>query len=862
MLHLGKHLQRLLAGAFIALAVLVLSFWQSLPYVPTQTRSFFGGGDISYLFWLFAWELKKLAAFDMHGLVNAEVFSPVPWAAAFSSQILATSLSALPLYALKQNVYWLYNVFVFLTYPVCFLGAYLYSRLGKFRRVSCLIAASLFAFSAHRLNMGGCISHISMQWIPFVFYAMTQYFTTGKTRYAYLFALFYLLNAASSEHYFVIGNLFIVLYAGVFLLQQWRGQAGRPALVQVAVPLLLILLGTTALYYPNLSVSREHGVQRTLGDVLLYAADLENYLGSQDTWFFPKGMERFIGVGNVLWPTLTGLILFSYASFLLLRLRTPRLIPFRLYAAVSLSLLFLLLVAYTVKVWPDNDIYHALYFIGKQCLNPVHFGVCLAAGAAILIGMVRGFWALLSLPQRYLFPGTAMYFSLLAVLVSLGPLIKVHGLFLALNPIAYVFYCLVPGGDALRAPTHAFAFFSLFFGVVCAFAFDVLETSFTRSRMKPHHALLLLLVLELLPNRALDFSLRQEPVSLPPEYAWLKSQPVAGPVLETPLAEDSHYMERALVHGKPLINGYASYFWRGYATLKQSITRQGIAGSVEEIRALGARYLIVHAPSGQDAQVPTRFGPFRLAARFPGAACYVDDDAAVRRLPPDFAGSVRTHLYGLEDGLFSVVLRFERLPYPCVTSESMKLRLTLRFDDGSAVDTILTLPPGLWGPTSSWDTASDAHLRLVRPNGLYPRQIELDGQLIYERGNEEAPPREAAFSTMVRDLARVNEALLAYYSKYKTLPIGDYVDAVDAAGRYNPEWIRGLVPEFLPELPRDPRELNDRFKQYLYFSDGSAFKLIASAAPDGYKVRIQNPQTSDPVRADAYGFYLPAAADW
>lgn len=460
--HHGKRPRGLLTAAAVALAVLLLSFWQSLPYVPTQTRSFFGGGDISYLFWLFAWQLQSLATFDLHGLTNAEVFYPVPWAAAFSSQILATSLTALPLYALTQSTYWLYSFFVFLTYPLCFLGAYLYARLGEFRSVSCIVAASLFAFSAYRLNMGGYLSHISMQWIPFVFYFLSKLFSTGKTRHAYLFVLFYLLNAGASEHYFVIGNLFIVLYISLILIKKWRDHNKLPSLTQMTVPIVLAVIGVTAFYYPNLSVAIENGTQRDLREVLLYAADLEHYIGSQNTWFFPEDMERLIGFGSVLWPTLTAIILLFCGSFLLIRLRIDYKTQFRFYASLTLSFLLLILVAFMVKAWPDIDIYQARYFMEKNCLNLVHLGICLTAGAAILFFMVKGFWVLPSLPGAYFFPGVAAYLSLMALLVSLGPLIKAHGFLLAINPVAYLFYGLVPGGDAVRVLPRAFPFFSLF----------------------------------------------------------------------------------------------------------------------------------------------------------------------------------------------------------------------------------------------------------------------------------------------------------------------------------------------------------------------------------------------------------------
>lgn len=858
---------RLFVRAGVVLAVLFLSFWQAQPYVPTQVRSFFGGGDISYLYWLFAWQLDRLAALDFSGLANAPVFFPAPYGAAYSGQVLSTSLAALPLYLAGVDPYRLYNLFVFWTYPLCFLGAYLFARLGGFRPASCLTAAALFAFNSYRLNTGGYLSHMAMQWIPFVLYFLTLFLRTGKARHAWLCCLFFLLHAGASEHNFVLGTLYFALYAALYAARaRLTPEAERPDgrkvatfLGKAAGPLVVALAGSAALYWPSLMVARDNGVRRSLADTLLYAADLEHFLGATLTWLFTPLFKAFAKAGNILWPTLAGLTLFALGVWRLSGARERGKTRRGPCALATVGLVAILAGGFALKSWPDPDLFQAWYFVSAPATGPLHAALCLAAGVGLAWLMVRGFVWAARLPEAVFFPGAAAYLAFVGFLASLGPLVKVHGLLLAVNPAAYLVYVLVPGGDAVRAVTRSFHFFSLFFGVVCAFAFDRLLASRSRAGRALAWGLALILLLDLVPAWAPDFTLRRQVPETPGEYVWLRSRPTPGPVLEIPLGEDSNFMERALVHRNPLVNGFGSFFWRGYAVLRQALEKRGPAGSLDDIQALGTRYLLMHDAGPTP---PERLGPFALRARFGSTACYENPDAAPSPAPPDLPRRMRAHLYGLDGDRLAVVLHFTGLERPFVTTRRLPLELTLVHEDGSSRRFTLWLPPGLWGPTSQWDSASDAHLALRRPNGRFPLRVELDGQTLYERREGDPPPRVASFDTIMTDLARINLALTAFFRTYGVYPRGDSTDVTDDRGRHNPEWIRGLVPEFLPELPRDPRGLADPYRGYLYFSDGMSFKLIVHAAPDGYKIRSRYPQVADPIRGDAYGVFQPQAARW
>jgi|GEM_PF-1328065 len=101
---------------------------------------------------------------------------------------------------------------------------------------------------------------------------------------------------------------------------------------------------------------------------------------------------------------------------------------------------------------------------------------------------------------------------------------------------------------------------------------------------------------------------------------------------------------------------------------------------------------------------------------------------------------------------------------------------------------------------------------------------------------------------------------------------GHYPKSLDWSGRHSPdtssptlreEWIPGLTPEFMPCLPRDPRNSSNPQEQYLYRSNGTDYKLISHGVADCYSMAQRRPERVDPARrCYAYGFWTPGAGMW
>lgn len=123
-------------------------------------------------------------------------------------------------------------------------------------------------------------------------------------------------------------------------------------------------------------------------------------------------------------------------------------------------------------------------------------------------------------------------------------------------------------------------------------------------------------------------------------------------------------------------------------------------------------------------------------------------------------------------------------------------------------------------------------------------------------------------SQALQDLYSLTYALEQYKIKYREYPIssssgtgwdGLYSDYGDS----REDWIEGISPEFLPVLPRDPRENQIPNQQYLYKSNGAHYKLISHSPENCKEIQKNYPQLIDPRRnCWAYGYWTHKAFRW
>ncbi|MDF3162404.1 sulfatase-like hydrolase/transferase [Pseudomonas proteolytica] len=116
-----------------------------------------------------------------------------------------------------------------------------------------------------------------------------------------------------------------------------------------------------------------------------------------------------------------------------------------------------------------------------------------------------------------------------------------------------------------------------------------------------------------------------------------------------------------------------------------------------------------------------------------------------------------------------------------------------------------------------------------------------------------------------RDLEEIRTALEKYREAKGSYPPSQAFDGLYSIwGSAAQNWIPGLVPTFLSTLPRDPQLSKEATPQYIYRSNGAAYKLISHGANASCKIALRDaPQLVDPRRnCFGFGFWSPGAEGW
>lgn len=120
----------------------------------------------------------------------------------------------------------------------------------------------------------------------------------------------------------------------------------------------------------------------------------------------------------------------------------------------------------------------------------------------------------------------------------------------------------------------------------------------------------------------------------------------------------------------------------------------------------------------------------------------------------------------------------------------------------------------------------------------------------------------------VKDLIAIIYALEKYKIDNSSYPLSSengtaWDGFISSYGASGVDWIHGLVPTYIDSLPRDPRNLEDGTRQYLYFSNGANYKLIVHKPDNCENIEKKFPSMVDPIReCYSYGFWSAGGGGW
>lgn len=174
------------------------------------------------------------------------------------------------------------------------------------------------------------------------------------------------------------------------------------------------------------------------------------------------------------------------------------------------------------------------------------------------------------------------------------------------------------------------------------------------------------------------------------------------------------------------------------------------------------------------------------------------------------------------------------------------------------------------------DTGSPLYLDVVRDQKssyeydtqitvAVPRQKDFMAAL---KGTGQISLKEAQMPLYLqrkRDLDHIRNALEKYREEKGAYPVSKGYDGLYSQwGSAAPEWIRGISPRYIGELPRDPELSEEATPQYLYRSDGTGYKIVSHGANASTAIASRlDPEMVDPQRKDfAFGYWTDNASAW
>lgn len=593
-------------------------------------------GDPLYNIWVMSW--NRHAALNGLPLADTNILHPHRGTLFYADPIFGLSLANAALRLVSPNDVLCYNILFLLSFLLAAGGMYaLVLHLSGGRRGPAALAGLAFAFFPYRFAH---ISHLELLyfgWIPLAFLFLHRFFERRGWPDLLGFFACYALQALSCAYYAV----FLTLFAGAFIaFEAIRRRAFRKPDFWVKMgafaALSMAVLGPA--FFPYVPIHRRLLFTHGLAETLHYSADLANYVAvpSRNLLY-----GWWLGTGNrqewQLFPGLTLLALAGAGWLLRRKDRAPAAAPkarrrrFLVWDIVN--------AAFITGIYWIVEAGGFTWRVGGAKILTIHdyrnplllLGLSLGLRIA-LDGELRRRWrdTVRGIPAGEKDGGTAaprpegfyLFTAAAALLLSLGPMIRVGGHALVQGPLD-LFLHLFPDFRGVRVPGR--------FGMILVFALAVLgglglaalERRFASAR-RPRVAGLALGAIMLLEYATLPVPLAPVPAGerAPAVYRDVAALPESAVLIELPMAKTEADRAQAAVamyhstrHWRRLVNGYSGYFPPSYDAIRETMEFFPSRESFTLLRNLGVSHVLVHtrgyrAAEGRDMVQRLRAAPW------------------------------------------------------------------------------------------------------------------------------------------------------------------------------------------------------------------------------------------------------------
>ncbi len=573
-------------------------------------------GDSLLNMWILGWGAEHLprvvlGQMSLGDFWNANIFHPEPLALSFSEHLFGQVLQILPVYQLTGNLILSYNLLFLSSFVLSGLGMYLLVRELLGERPGCreaaFIAGVIYAFVPMRIAQVAHIQSLSSQWMPLALYGFRRFIVTGQRKALAGGSLALLMQNWSCGYYLI----YFAPFAALFVLHQifalgrardWRVWAS------LTFAALVVAAGTLPFLLMYLEGQRVHGIERSVGEVIRFSADVYSYFtapealrvwgGLMQAYPKPEG-ELFFGLVPI--ALLTVSVLSALTTSVDTRVRR-RALTWLLVGLIVIQLSALVAILFTA------GFVTSIAGLPIRATNPGRLAAGIGIAGAILLAV--------SPHARHVLRGgarsplaLAVVLTGLAVWLSLGPLPQSRGRALPGLGLYDVLYDHVPGFDGLRAPARYAMVAAVFLSIAAGYGVAALMNRVTRRALVPaaiavvflgEVAFAPMLLNQTWGDGGIAPPPRVEPRSTaPPVYQTLASLPAARVITEFPFGDPAwelRWVYYSTVHWKRLVNGYSGAFPQSYRVRVARLQRiaDDPAAAWNALRDAGTTHVIVH----------------------------------------------------------------------------------------------------------------------------------------------------------------------------------------------------------------------------------------------------------------------------
>lgn len=569
---------RILRGVVVPILIFVaLTIWLTYPLSFHLTDRLRDDGDSFEYAWVIGFGAYQLLHHPLH-LFDGNIFYPFPLSLAYSDSSVPDIVLATPLVALTGNPILGLNVQLLLTFILGGLGVYLFARQRTHSWWAGLVAGILYAFTPYRYDHVAQLPNVSMEWAPFALWAFDRYLATERKRWAAAAAAFTFLQVLVSFYYAFILGFGIAIYVAARLVERrtfLRPTVLAPLVVSGAVAAIALI----PFVAPYFQLNARFGLHRRVEEAEYFSAWPANYLAATTTmrvvlidpllrvtYHLPWSIAPVAASERHLYPGLLVVVL----AVVGLAWRPG----WRVVAPVTMIVTgvllsfgpFLHLNPGVVEPLPIDLPYVFLFqhLPGFEALRvPSRFAALVILGLTILAG--DGLASLQCRLDRGLVQSTYD-----PVLTREGAANPPPSRVVPLASRISTFFC---SGDVTK-PGAALIRPSLALALLCG-AVGVVEG------------------LNWFPTNPVNVG-----SAVPAVYRWLAANPTPGPIVELPI-DDNAYRESprsyySTYHHRPTVDGFRSFLPPAYHELASVISAFPSPESVNVLRQLGVRYVVVH----------------------------------------------------------------------------------------------------------------------------------------------------------------------------------------------------------------------------------------------------------------------------